>query len=212
MTIHMNTKRRILSAMLSFLLFILSTANGATLYTGVPVNGLVGLGQPRFQTVDTGWMATVPNGYVRVFVGPSAADAERWVKHRVADLAAINPQPNEGFAASIRVDEAHGDGVGTLIFRSKNVAVSSRSKVNATEWASKLLHAIVIAPHPWPSPPVLSIKGKHWVIEAPPESLHVSYVGGITVDSPSLRFVQPPYRIISWDSWGRAAWTEVSLP
>ena len=196
----------------SALFLLLTAAHGADTHTGVPVNGIAGLGQPRFQTVDTGWMATVPNGYVRVYVGPSTADATRWVAKRVEDLVAIKPKPNPHFTASTQVDEAHGDGVQVLIFRSKNIAVSSRSKVNAQEWALNILHSIVDTPHPWPAPPVLTTKGKHWVIEAPPKSLHVSYVGGITTDSASLRFVQPPYRIIAWDSLGRASWTEVAVP
>ncbi len=195
----------------SFLLFI-SIAFGSDLHTGVPVSGIDGLGVPRFQTVDTGWMATVPNGFVRVYVGSSRSDADRWVNQRLEKLAASNPAPNQDFIESFQVEEAYGDGKQLLIFRSKNVAVCARSKVAATPWAEAILKSIVDIPYPWPTPPSLSVKDEHWVINAPSGSKHIAYVGGVLAPSASLKFVKPPYRVIAWDHWGRAAWTEVAVP
>jgi len=195
--------------MFSGLLLFLCTASAAEVRTGVPVVGLPGFGHPRFQTVDTGWMASVPEGFVRVYVGVTPEDARRWVKQRKHKLARYKPEPNLSFTSRPNVDEAYGNGTDLLIFRSKNVAACSRSKVNATPWAAAILRSIGDTPSPWPKPPVLTAQGRHWVIKASEDARHIAFVGGTPDGSATLRFTKPPYRLISWDYWGRAAWTEV---
>jgi len=198
--------------MTAYVFLLLSVAQATDLHTGVPVVGIDGLSLPRFQTVDTGWAATVPSGFVRIYVGATQTDAMRWISDRKEKLVSVNPKPNTEYVESSQVDEAYGDGTQLLMFRSKNVAVCSRNKIDATVWADTILHSIVDIPYPWPQPPSLAIEDDFWVIKAAHKTHHLSFVGGKNAESAELRFTQPPYRVIAWDAWGRAAWTEVAVP
>jgi len=193
-------------------LLMAATALAEPIHTGVPILGIEGLGIPRFQTVDTGWMANVQSGFVGVYVGRTEADTSRWVQAKLKSLAAHKPQPNTTYATNPGVDEAFGDGEGLLIFRSANIGVISRNTADATAWADTIRNSIVSIGAPWPNPPELIIADGYWTIEHPKGTSHVAFVGGQPDTSPALRFVKPPYRLISWDGWGRASWTEVAVP
>jgi len=97
-----------------------------------------------------------------------------------------------------------------LIFRAGNVGVCSKSRTNALPWAKAIRSAIVDLNIPWPSAPKISLVDGLWKIESPTTSRQVSFVGGIPTNSGDLRFHEAPYRLISWDSWGRAAWTDTA--
>ena len=64
------------------------------------------------------------------------------------------------------------------------------------------------SPH-GPTPPVLVASEDEWVIQADEGTHHVAFVGGTPSSKALLHFSEPPYRLISWDGWGRATWTEV---
>ena len=202
------SRRRIMSAMLISLL-LTGLAAASEIHTGVPVNGIDGLGPPRFQTVDTGWMADVPSGFVRVFVGPTTEDAIRWMNDQRVRLAELKPAPNIELQTALEADEAVGDGKQLVLFRSGNIAVCSRNSVDATRWARAIRTSIIDIPAPWPTPPVLTGSKSEWVIEATEGTHHVAFVGGVPSPKAHLHFTSPPYRLISWDGWGRATWTEL---
>ena len=194
-----------------FPLLLCASSWAGPLHTGVPVNGIDGLGAPRFQTVDTGWMATVPGGFIRVYVGPTTSDAERWIRERIDALEAFNPTPNPLLAEELSSVEAHGDGKHLVLFRTENVALCSRNSVDAKRWAAQVRGAVVDLDIPWPTPPALISSEGRWHLSAP-GAAHVAFVGGTPSAEPALTFDDPPYRVISWDGWGRAAWAEVAGP
>ena len=202
------THRILLEMLFPFLLTALAWAGD--LHTGVPVTGIDGLGPPRFQTVDTGWMATVPSGFVRVFVGPTPDDAVRWMDDQRERLADFRPQVNPTLQTELDAAEAYGDGEKLVLFRSANIAVCSRNNVDAARWARAIRTSIVDIPAPWPTPPALTLVSKEWVIQAEETAHHVAFVGGAPSAKAHLHFSTPPYRLISWDGWGRATWTEVN--
>jgi len=194
------------------LLFMATAAFAGTPHTGVPVFGIDGLGPPRFQTVDTGWMAAVPSGFVTIFVGHNPAEATHWIQIQLERLKQFKPKPNLDYANTTDVDEAFGDGVGLVLFRSGNIGVASRNRIDATVWADAVRQSIVDLDVPWPDPPRL-IEGKdRWTIAASADIQHVAFVGGKPDNTAALSFYAPPYRLISWDGWGRAAWTDVDTP
>ena len=192
-----------------FCLLLTGLATASDFHTGVPVTGIDGLGPPRFQTVDTGWMADVPSGFVRVFVGPTPEDAIRWMNDQRVRLGDLKPEPNIDLQAELAADEAQGDGKQLVIFRTGNVAVCSRNTEDAMRWAHTVRASITDIPIPWPSPPKLMPSNSEWVIEATEGTHHVAFVGGVPSTKANLHFTTPPYRIISWDGWGRATWTEL---
>ena len=198
-----------LLAMIVALTLMASSVFANPIHTGVPVYGIDGLGPPRFQTVDTGWMAAVPNGFVIVFVGRNSTDTESWIAQQLANLDLFKPQPNPAYADIEGVDEAYGDGKGLMVFRAANVGVTSRNRIDATLWAEAVRQSIVDLDIPWPEPPTLSTEGKHWRIEKTPDIQAIAFVGGTPDKAPTLRFTTPPYRLISWDGWGRAAWKDL---
>ena len=192
-----------------FSLLLTGVAVASDIHTGVPVTGIDGLGPPRFQTVDTGWMADVPSGFVRVFVGPTPEDAVRWMSDQRTRLDMLKPQDNVDLQTSLEVDVAAGDGKELVIFRQGNIAVCSRNAVDAERWARVIRNSIVEVAAPWPDPPQLLPRQNEWVIEASEGTHHVAFVGGVPAPKAHLHFSEPPYRLISWDGWGRATWTEV---
>ena len=194
--------------LLSLLLTAMATASDID--TGVPVIGIEGLGAPSFQSVHTGWIANVPSGFVRVFVGPTPQDAVRWMSNQRDRLADLQPAPNSEIQAELNADEAVGDGERLVLFRSRNVAVCSRNSVDAMRWARAIRTSIVDIPIPWPEPPALIARQREWVIEPVRGTHQVAFVGGVPSSRALLHFSTPPYRVISWDGWGRATWKEVT--
>ena len=190
------------------LLFGLAAA-ASSIHTGIPVFGVSGVDSPSFQGSTTGWTALVEGGFVAVFVGQDEVEAQFWVDQKAEYLKAYNPQPHTTFKEENQVDLALGDGVGLLIFRDKNVAVMCRNRWNAGVWADLLHSAIVDIPAPWPSAPNLMPDSKGWVAEAPDSTVHLAFQGGQTDATPSLRFIEPPTRLVAWDGWGRAAATDI---
>jgi len=192
-------------------LLLTGLAMASEIHTGVPVTGIDGLGPPRFQTVDTGWMADVPSGFVRVFVGPTPEDAIRWMDEQRERLAEFKPQANVELQQALDVDEAAGDGQQLVLFRSGNIAVCSRNSVDAGRWAQAIRTSIIDINSPWPAPPELIERRSEWIIQASEGTHHIAFVGGVPSPKAHLHFSSPPYRLISWDGWGRATWAEVTL-
>lgn len=197
-----------LLTMFAPLLFAL-TAAASPMHTGIPVFGVSGVDVPSFQGSTTGWTAMVEGGFVAVFVGRDETEAQFWVDQKTEYLKAYSPQAHPTFKDENQVDLALGDGVGLLIFRDKNVAVMCRNRANAETWATRLHSAIVDIPAPWPQAPSLKSDPKGWSAQAPDSTVHLAFQGGQTDAKPSLRFTTPPTRLVAWDSWGRAAATDI---
>lgn len=179
-------------------------------HTGIPVHGVPGLGEPSFQTAETGWTAMVDGGFVGVFVGADAVEAQQWVDHKAIQLAVYKPVRNPEFIEQNGVDFAMGDGKGLLIFRDENVAVMCRHRTDAQSWATLLHESIIGAPHPLLDPPTLVQEGAVWVPVLAENTVHFSFVGGAPIGTPKTQFASPPERMIAWDGWGRTAVTQVA--
>jgi len=178
-------------------------------HTGIPVHGIPGLGEPSFQTVETGWTAMVDGGFVGVFVGADAVEAQQWVDHKATQLAIYKPKRNPNFIEHTDVDFALGDGIGLLIFRDENVAVMCRHRTDARSWAIQLHESITGEAHPPLEPPKLTQKGEVWVPVLGENTIHFSFVGGAPTASPETQFSAPPERMIAWDQWGRTSVTNL---
>ena len=151
-------------------------------------------------------MADVPSGFVRVFVGPTSEDAARWMAERRERLAEFKPLPNDELQAELNADEVAGDGKELVLFRRGNVAVCSRSPVDAKRWAQAVGSSInrrrfrSRGPSRQCSSRVRT-SGSSEPMKAPTTSLSSA------ARHPSkalLHFSEPPYRLISGDGWGRA--------
>ena len=112
-----------------------SAALAGGVHTGIPVHGVQGVGEPSFLTPQSGWSAGVDGGWIRVFVGPTEADAQEWYRRAVATLQV--PPPPLALA-----DEAAGDDSTLVVFRDGNVAVMVRAP-GAGTLARRLRDAIV---------------------------------------------------------------------
>jgi hypothetical protein len=187
-----------------WLLCILGLAQADGIHTGVPVQGVEGLGEASFQTANTGWTAFVDDGIVRVFVARDEAGAKAWIERMRQAMAKYKPLENPDFLANSVADEAYGDGQGLLIFRDGNVGVQVRNKNDATTWAEILQLAISDEPVPWPTPAALIEGPEFWTVQTGPEIAHIAFEGGRLARHKGLRFTQPPRALIVWDKWGRA--------
>ena len=179
---------------------LVGIASAQELHTGIPVRGVEGLGEPDFLTPELGWSAPIEGGFVKVFVGTSAAQAAAWVQQ--AQMAITVPLPAlDGLA-----DEAWGDERGLLIVRAENVALQVRARGNAGAVVQAMLDAIVTEQTPWPEPPSLVPAGEAlWRVEAPGAAA-VRFTGpGAVVPGPALTFSALPSTVVAWDEWGRPA-------
>ena len=74
------------------LLIAATLAHAGNIHAGVPVSGIKGFGAPSFQTSQTGWSAIVLDGFVRVYVGKTEADAHAWVNRMLKTLSREKPK------------------------------------------------------------------------------------------------------------------------
>ena len=186
------------------LLVTIATSFAETVYTGIPVEGIEGLSAPIFQTAETGWWAQIPRGSVQVFVADTNEGAVVWVEKMKEKMEKYKPLINDDYVSETAASEAFGDGIGLLIARDSNVAYMVRHDGQATEWARSLQRSIVAEPRP-PLPPVTFQKAdSEWVVDAPDGTVHLAFKGGVTAESPKLRFSEPPEYVVIWDAWGRA--------
>ena len=186
------------------LLVTIATGFADAPYTGIPVEGIEGLSAPIFQTSQTGWWAQIPRGTVQVFVSDTNDGAGIWVEKMKEKMEKYNPVVNEEYVVETGASEAFGDGIGLLIARDSNIAYTVRHDGQATEWARSLQHSIVIEPKP-PLPAVIFEKeGSDWVVVPPEGVVHLAFKGGVTANTTSLRFSEPPEYVVIWDEWGRA--------
>ncbi|MDP6933455.1 MAG: hypothetical protein QGG40_11095 [Myxococcota bacterium] len=188
------------------LVFLLSAAMAGEIHAGIPTRGVVGMGEPSFQTVESGWSSRVPGGLVRVYVGSSEQAARSWYEgHLGGRSAAPRPIPNFG-------DMAHGNGVDLMGFRDGNVAVwietmpiSTRNPetlTNARELAENLLGAIVEdGPRPQ-RPRLVPTTDGVWRLEAP-GATHLSFEGGRLIPGEGALFDIPPRSASAWGPLGR---------
>jgi hypothetical protein len=188
----------------------LAVADG--IHTGVPIQGVEGVGPPSFQTSTTGWTAPVDEGFVRVYVAPHEAGAKDWVNRMRETMARFKPAPNPDFVANSLADEAYGDGAGLLIFRDGNVGVQVRNKKDAIVWAEIIQLAISDDPVPWPAPARLVPADGLWTVQAPADAAHIAFEGGRLARHQGLTFTAPPRVLVVWDQWGRAVRTELQSP
>jgi hypothetical protein len=173
------------------------------LHVGIPVAGVAGLGEADFLTPELGWTAPIPDGFVRVFVGPSEAAAASWA--RAAQQAITVPLPSLAGVG----DEAWGDTDGLLILRDRNVALQVRVRGGEDDAALAVAETMLAAMPPtavdWPSPPALVAAGEgSWRVEAP-GAVAVRFTGGAVTDAAALTFTAPPDALVAWDAWGRPA-------
>lgn len=178
-------------------LLCLGAAWAGGLHTGIPVRALSDLGEPTFETPQTGWTVPAPGGYVRVFVGRDEDAARAWV----ASTAMAFTRPLAAFDGP--GDESWGDGVGVVLFRDGNVGVLTRAD-EAGALSQRLHAAIVDDGPPWPAAPSLSRQsGGTWIIDAP-DAVHLSVQGGRRAGPRARDFREPPTSIVAWDGYGRA--------
>jgi hypothetical protein len=184
------------------IILFVSAAMAAGIHTGIPVNGAVeGIGPPAFQTAETGWSATLPDGGIaRIYVGTDEAAASTWLAQmQVGVQVTLPPLADLG-------DEAVGDGAGMALTRDGNVGVMVQGTNDALDWAAQLLGAIVddFQAAAWPAPPALQEDGERWAVDAP-GAAQVTFQGGRLARHAGLVFVQPPTRLVGWDAYGRPA-------
>ena len=186
------------------LLITLATSWAEPLHTGIPVEGIEGLSSPIFQTSTTGWWAQIPRGTVQVYVGESDEEASLWVEKMKEKMFKYQPKVNEAFMTLTTATEAFGDGLGLIIARDQNIGFMVRHDGQAQEWARTLHASIVDIDVPRFEPATLKKDGNEWIVEHPEGVIHLSFQGGQTTHSPSLRFSEPPKYLVIWDRWGRA--------
>lgn len=176
-------------------------AHAAGVHAGIPVRGVEGLGAPSFLTPASGWSAPVAGGSVRVFVGATEAEGANWYDRQLEAL--VHPPDPYTLRGA---DEAHGDGVGLVLFRDGNVGVLVRTTTNAAAVATKLLGAIV---ETGPSVrarldvgPDLGEPYGRWQVSAPgAAAIRSSKAGGADLDA--IAFSSDPGEIYVWDAYGR---------
>lgn len=183
---------------------LLGTASAQELHTGIPVRGVEGLGEPDFLTPELGWSAPIEGGFVKVFVGTSAAQAAAWARQAQMSIAVVLPPTD------VLGDEAWGDASGLLIVRSGNIAFQVRAQGNAAEIAQTMLDAIPAGSQPWPEPPTLTAVGEgQWRVEAPGAAAVRFTGGGPAGASVDLTVSQRPAAVVAWDEWGRpSVWSQ----
>jgi len=194
---------------LGWLWLLSSMALAGDIHTGVPIHGVEGLGEPAFQTSNTGWTASVDEGFVRIYTSRTEAEAVEWVARMRESLARFKPAPNPDFVATSVADEAYGDGQSLLIFRDGNTGVLVRNKKDAVVWAEILQLAISDEAAPWPAPAKLVEGDGVWTVQAPTNAVHTAFEGGRLARHQGLTFTSPPRALIVWDKWGRATRSEM---
>jgi hypothetical protein len=190
------------------LLLLLCTAQADGLHAGVPTQGIKGFGPASFQTVQTGWSAIVLDGFVRVYVGKTEADASAWVARVKQTLRREKPKPNPAAFTGLGATEVHGNGTKLILFRDGNIGICVQHKTNARPWASKAHQAITEAGPPWPAGATLSSDGETWAVNTPTGTAQLAFEGGRLVPGAGLRFSAPPTALVVWDTLGRATRTE----
>lgn len=181
-------------------LLLAAAALAADLHPGVPVHGVPGVGAPEFLTPDLGWTAPIEGGFVRVFVGASAEDADAWM--RAAQMGVTRALP----VLSGLGDAAYGDEAGLLLVRDANVALQVRASGNARAVADALLGAIPAQPVQAPTPPRLVAQADgRWIVDAPGAvQVQFSDGGKVVPGQEVLTFSEPPGSLVAWDAWGRS--------
>jgi len=173
-------------------------AFAAGTHAGIPVRGVPGLGEPTFLTPRTGWTSSVEGGFVRVYVGPTEADAAEWML-RAREGLTLQPSP----ATVLLGDEAFGDGDALYVFRDGNVAVFVRVERGALATA-RTLHAAIEDGPAWPAAPRLLPRGEGgW--ELGERGVSVSFTGGQLVPFRPGTWSELPATVVVWDAWGRPA-------
>jgi hypothetical protein len=176
------------------MMLLVSTALAAGLHAGIPVRGVPGVGEPSFVTPEMGWTASVQGGWVRVYVGRTEADGDRWFTDAIATLQVAPPPFRLG-------DEAVGDGQTLVGFRDGNVAVLVRAESGAGAVAQRL-HAAILDKAPTIAAPSLRHTDEGWVVDAP-GAVAVSVEGGRKVPFKADVWREAPTTVIAWDSVGR---------
>ena len=179
-----------------FLLSGLAFAGG--LHAGLPLTGAPAapLSDPSFLAADLGWSASLPDGWARVYVAPTEADAERWYAAELGALS-VPPPPATGLG-----DTCAGDGDALFLFRDGNVAVVVRVTSGARARA-EALHAAIVDGVAWPATPSLESVGGGYRITAP-WAVHVASEGGRVVPFRPGEWSERPDAVTLWDSYGRA--------
>lgn len=166
-------------------------------HAGIPVTGVPGVTDPAFESPTLGWTARVPNGFARIYVGRTEADAVAWYEQALATLT-LPAAPASGPG-----DASAGDGDALFVFRDGNVAALVRADSDARGIATRL-HAAIEDGAPWPAPPALRQVNGRWVVDAP-DALHVSTRGGRLAPFQSAQWVAAPDEVVAWDRYGRPA-------
>lgn len=180
------------------MLLLASLAFAGGVHAGIPVRGVAGLGEPSFVSPDAGWTAPTGGGFVRVYVGPTEADAEGWFAHArgTLTLPAADAEPVVG-------DEAFGDGDALYAFRDGNVAVMVRVPAGATEVA-RTLHASIVDGPAWPAAPAPVARDGRWVFVVA-DGGELAFTGGRAVAFRRGEFAELPSEVVVWDRYGRPA-------
>lgn len=178
------------------MLFLAAAAFAGGIHAGIPVRGVPGLGEPSFVSPETGWTAPVEAGFVRVYVGPTEAEAEGWLAHARMTLSLPAAE-----APLTLGDAAFGDGDALYAFRDGNVAVMVRAERDALGIARRLQAAIEDGPA-WPPAPTPTVSGGRWTF-AVDDAAHVAFTGGRAVPYVRGVYDAPPREVVVWDRYGR---------
>ncbi len=195
------------------ILLFVSSVLAAGVHSGIPVHQK-DLGEPAFQSAESGWSAPLANGkgMVRVYVGHDEAGAKDWFGRQRESFTKYLTDFN--FA-----DEAAGDGTGVLLFRDGNVGVMVRSDDGQALTIATSLRARIADNVPGLAFPTMERVKDGWGLVAP-GSVYVQQQGGgniqcsvpvsaftsnyvATAEASPCIFIERPDDITVWDAWGR---------
>lgn len=174
------------------MMWLCALASAAGIHAGIPVDHPM-LREPSFLSPETGWMANVDGGWVKVFVGSTEAETTEWYERTLGSLT-LPPAAATGVG-----DTCFGDD-SVFGFRDGNVAAMVRAASGARALATALHAAIVDGPA-WPVAPALVARDGRWFVEG--TWRHITFRGGQAEPFQRGVFRKVPGEVVAWDDYGR---------